>query len=153
WFYSASGQPVPVRWLLLAFAILLFLAMIRAFHEVRIERDDLKHYKTDIESARPRLSCTGQKFVSLYQRIPGPASAPSPRASPSSSFTTEYRSHALQVWISNQPEVRTSASMAQAVSVRVTFYREGSVFEMFSLVSQWVNAIDPDHAMYDGTSD
>jgi hypothetical protein len=111
------------------------LACYRAFHEVRMEREQREVRIATLTTARPALRCVGQKFVSLSNK-------------------DGYRFHALQVWICNEPENRSGPdTMARDVSVRVSFFRPGDAQPFRALVSQWVRAFDPEAASYVGQTD
>jgi hypothetical protein len=97
---------------------------------VRIEREQREARIATLTTARPALRCVGQKFVSLNNK-------------------DGYRFHALQVWICNEPENRSGLdTMAHDISVRVSFFYPGDVQPFRSLVSQWVQAFDPEAASY-----
>ena len=72
-----NALPPKLSLALVAAAVLL--ACYRAFHEVRIEREQREARIATLTTARPALRCVGQKFVSLNNK-------------------DGYRFHALQVW-------------------------------------------------------
>jgi hypothetical protein len=112
--------------------LVLLFAMVKAYHELRIERDTFRDQIARIEASGPYLECSGQKFVGLFG-------------------SRGYLFHVLQVWLANRPEVRTLSSLAKNVSVRVTFYRAQNTQRMFSVGPQWVKATDPDNAGFNAT--
>ncbi len=105
----------------------LYAAAVIAYHRLKIERDELDRKLTLIETAHPRFVCRGQKWVRLFS-------------------DGKYTFHALQVWICNEPDARAPSSLAKNVSVRIAFYPEGQASSLFTLGSQWVDAIDPEAA-------
>ena len=127
------GVAVTERWMSPVYGVVLgvYVAAILAYHQLKTERDELDQRLTAIAASEPRFFCRGQKWVRLHSN-------------------GAYTFHALQLWIGNEPVVRTVASLAKNVSVRVAFYAEGSTSSLFALGSQWVDAIDPEAAGFTG---
>jgi hypothetical protein len=86
-----------------------------------------------IKHGTPRLVCTNQKWVPCFVGEP-----------------RRYWFHALSVWISNEPQIRTPDSSAVRVSVRVEFYAAGASAPFIALTSQWTKSRDPEAAGFVG---
>jgi hypothetical protein len=111
----------------------VLVASFEVFHEASIERDKFENQVRDAMVSRPRFIVTGQKYVSLFAQ-------------------GEHLFNVLQLWVCNEPEYRNVHSLAKNVTIRLEFYAENAGAPLFSFSSQWVSAVDPEVASFDGRS-
>lgn len=130
WILNVSGRSaIPLRWFLGGAALLFLVAMVRAFHDVRVERDTLQRQITAAQNTRPRLTFDESRWIPTYPN------------------GAQYRFHVLQVWLKNEPLVRGPDSVARHVSLTLTFY-SSNYAEMVKLRSEWLSVLDPQLARY-----
>ncbi len=130
WASHLYGGPFRLRYAGAVVVLIFVFAAMEAFDDVRGERDEALERLSKIDHARPRLRCTGQRWVAVAGK---PFSA-------------------LQVMVRNEPDARTPESLAKNVSVRLTFFPPHSVHPLCSYEALWLLSVDPESAGFTGTA-